>query len=200
MSNIQIQPEPFYDSLSIAHKLDNNLDSFRLEEIHLFSYFSEILFLYKGNTTTDWGYKFICNEDGYPFSDILNSAIERHLKNGLFDKQGDYFEITGRGTDEFNKFKGLSTFKARENYLDAACTTTILIPYSQTIRALLNDPEINKSRELNNQQWLDQSRTYQKFKEISEAVGVPADDLLIPAVTWVNYINENDKTNIADGR
>lgn len=193
MNNTQVQPETFYDSLSLAHKLDDILDGFKLEEVHLFSYFSSILYLYKGNVISDWTYKFIIDTNGYPFSSDLNSAMQRHIKNGLFDKRGDFYLITSRGTDEFNKFKKLATLSTREEYLSAACTTNILVPYSQTIRALLNDPEIDKNKQINGNKWLNQSDTYEKFREISEAVGVPSDDLIIPAVTWVNYINENEK-------
>lgn len=193
MDSLQVQPETFYDSLSLAHKLDDILDGFKLEELHLFSYFSSILFLYKGNNITDWKYKFIIDENGYPFSDNLNSAIKRHIQNGLFDKRGDFYLITSRGTDEFNKFKKLATLSTREEYLNAACTTNILVPYSQTIRALLNDPEIDKNKRIKGERWLSTSDTYRKFQEISKAVGVPSNDLIIPAVTWVNYINENEK-------
>lgn len=195
MDSVPVKPEAFYDSLSLAHKLDDILDGFKLEEIHLFSYFSSILFIYKGNALTDWKYKYIIDESGYPFSSNLNTAIERHNQNGFFDKNksGDFYLITSRGTDEFNKFKQMPSFKKREEYIDAACTTNILVPSSQTLRALLNDPEISKAKRLQNKQWLDQSDTYRKFQEISEAVGVISEDLIIPAVTWVNYINEEEK-------
>ena len=190
MDSLQVQPQTFYDSLSLAHKLDDILDGFKLEELHLFSYFSSILYLYKGNNIIDWKYQFIVDENGYPFSDNLYSAIKRHIQNGLFDKRGDFYLITSRGTDEFNKFKKLATLSTREEYLNAACTTNILVPYSQTIRALLNDPEIDKNKRIEGERWLSTSDTYLKFQEISKAVGVPSEDLIIPAVTWVNYINE----------
>lgn len=190
--NKQVIPEAFFDSLSLAHKLDNFLDGFKLEEIHLFSYFSSILFLYKGNSISDWSYRFIVDANGYPFSDEIREATERHNQNGLFDIKDEFYSITSRGADEFNKFKALSTFSKREEYLAAACTTSILVPYSQTLRALLRDPEIVKANELQNKSWLEQNNIYIKFDEISKAVGVPAQDLIIPAVTWVNYINEQE--------
>lgn len=188
----QVTPEAFFDSLSLAHKLDNFLDGFKLEEIHLFSYFSSILFLYRKNPVSDWQYRFTISESGYPFSDKINEAITRHIQNGLFDEKGTFYSMTSRGTDEFNRFKVFSTFSKREEYLTAACTTSILVPYSQTLRALLSDPEIVKAKELKNNQWLEQSNIYQKFDEISRAVGVSAQDLIIPAVTWINFINEQD--------
>ncbi len=191
--NEQIKPEAFFDSLSLAHKLDNTLDGFELEEVHLFAYFSSILFIYRGNPLEDWGYRFIINENGYPFSSEINEAITRHLRNGWFEDSGTFLSVTGRGTDEFNRFEILDTFKIREEYLDAACTTSMLVPYSKTQRALLSDSELKKVREMGGERWVEQGSVYQKFKEISEAVGVSADDLIIPAVTWINFITESEK-------
>jgi hypothetical protein len=190
----QVIPEAFFDSLSLAHKLDNYLDGFKLEEIHLFAYFSSILFLYKGNLVSEWQYRFTVDPNGYPFSTEINEATSRHIQNGLFELKNNYYSITGRGADEFSRFSSLSIFAKREEYLSAACTTSILVPYAETERALLNDFEIEKVKSLKNESWLDQSKIYQKFQEISLSVGVTAKDLVIPAVTWVNYLNEKLKS------
>ncbi len=187
----QVIPEAFFDSLSLAHKLDNFLDGFKLEEIHLFSYFSAFLYCYSGNPISTWQHKYTV-ENGYPFASSIDEAINRHIQNGLFENKVEYFTITGRGTDEFNKFKELSTFKKREEILNAACTTTILIPYSQTVRALLNEPDLKKQSELKTG-WLNPTSFYPQFKEISEAVGIKSHDLIIPAVAWVNYLTEQIK-------
>lgn len=188
----QVTPEAFFDSLSLAHKLDNFLDGFKLEEIHLFSYFSSFLYCYSGNSIATWPHRYIAAND-FPFSDTINDAIVRHIQNGLFEDKNEYYTITGRGTDEFNKFKILPTFAERENLLNAACTTTILIPYAQTVRALLNEPDLKKQIELQNNEWLDQMNFYPQFKEISEALGIKSEDMVGPAVTWINFLNEKFK-------
>jgi len=191
MSN-QVTPEAFFDSLSLAHKLDSFLDGFKLEEIHLFSYFSSFLYSYAGNSIATWQHKYIA-VDGYPFSDSINEAITRHIQNGFFEKKEGYYIITGRGTDEFNKFKVLHSFIKREEIINAACTTSILIPYSQALRALLSEPDLKSSQELQNKSWLDQTIFYEQFKEISNAVGINTHDLIIPAITWINYLSESSK-------
>jgi hypothetical protein len=183
----QILPEAYFDSLSIAHKLDNFLDGFERNEIHLFSYFSAILFHYTGNPVGDWKYQFIISADGYPHSKDLYDSIERHLMSGFFEEKGSFLIITGRGTDEFNKFsKNFPTYKDREKYIDAACSTSILIPYKETKLALLEDPNIKKSFSLKNQDWI--SFSNKKLKEITEAIGAPVDELLIPAVSWIDHL------------
>ncbi len=195
MSN-QVKPEAFFDSISISKKLDDSLDSFKIPEIHLFSYFASLLFIYKGNSLDDWNYKFVIDKTGYPFSEELQTAIDRHIKNGLLESRGDFFVITSRGNDEYSKFKNLPTLVSREQVINAACTTSILVPYSETQRALLNDPELLKAKAIGNNPWIEHTHVYKKFKEISEAVGAPVDDIIIPAVSWINFILQNNAEKI----
>jgi hypothetical protein len=190
----QVNPEAFFDSLSIGYKLDSFLEGFKLQEIHLFSYFSSILFGYEGHNVSDWGYKYIIDSAGYPFSEALDEASGRHIQNGSFEKREDYYVVSGRGTTEYITFKSLESLMWREKFIDAACTTNILVPYSQTLRALLDAPDLQRSREIDN--WLDQSGIYNKILQISEAVGAPAGDLIIPAVSWIKYLTiEEDAQN-----
>jgi len=185
--NKQILPEAYFDSLSIAHKLDDFLDGFEQREIHLFSYFSAILFHYSGKPVDEWKYKFTINrDDKYPHSKDLSDAIERHLKSGFFEDTGSFLIITGRGTDEFNKFNTFPTYKEREKFLDVACSTSILIPYRETKTALLNDPNLIKASKSSNQDWIVFSN--EKLKEITTALGAPADELLLPAISWIEHL------------
>ena len=189
--NAQVIPEAFFDSLSLAKKLDEFLDGFKTEEIQLFAYFSLILYVYNGGDSASWGYNFIVDEKGYPFSDSLNNAIERHIKNGIFEKRTDYWIISGRGVDEFNRFRNLTDFANREKMVNASCTTSILIPFSETRKALLNDPNLSNARKLGGKREIDNA-VYVQFQEISKAIGgAPVDDVIIPAMSWINYINAN---------
>ena len=189
-ANEQIIPEAFFDSLSLAKKLNEFLDGFKKEEIQLFAYFSLILYVYNGGDSASWGYGFVVDEKGYPFSDHLDHAIERHIKNSIFEKREGYFIITGRGVDEFNRFKNLTDFANREKMVNASCTTSILIPFAETRKALLNDPNLSSARQLGGKRAIDNT-VYVQFQEISRAIGAPIDDVIIPAVSWINYINAN---------
>lgn len=190
----QIEIEAFYDSLSIAHKLDQFLDGFTNEEIHLFSYFSAFLFHYAGNPIEEWKYKFTIDSNGYPFSTELQNAIERHESIGLFELR-NFLTITSRGTDEFNKFsKELSLFKEREKFIEAACSTSILIPYQEAKEALLEDVNITKAKNLGNESWLDFQ--YEKLHEITSSLGAAAGDMTISAVTWLRLVQLSQKAEI----
>jgi hypothetical protein len=193
MKNKQILPEAFYDSLSISNKLGDTLVDFRREEIHLFSYFSSILFLYKSNPIADWKYSFILDTKGYPFSDELDEVIRRHILNGILKENDNFLRITSKGTNEYIKFKEMPNISEREIYIKASCSTNIILPYSKTIRSLLNDPEITKMKKISSRQNLEIDNVYQQFHELSQKIGVCTDDLLIPAVTWINYIASKEK-------
>lgn len=188
--------QAYFDTLSIAHKLDAQLEGgFKQEEIHLFSYFSSILFLFKGKPLADWGYQYHIDSRGYPFSLQVAEAIERDIQNVLFERKDEYLVVLARGADQFNKLRLLTLFKEREEVIDAACTTGIVLPYSSALRALLSEPEIEKRRKLQDTSWLDQTAIYPKFLEISKAVGISSENLVISAATWIDYLSTQDSHN-----
>jgi len=189
--NKQIEKEPYYDCLSLGYKLDEYLDVYEGQDIHLFAYFSAFLFHYAGNPIEEWKYRFTVGEDGYPHSKQLQDALERHELVGKFESQNNFLTITKSGADEFNKFSnGLALFVERERFIEAACSTSILLPYKEAKTALLGDINITNARKLGGQDWLDFE--YEKLKQITEALGAPVDDLTINAVTWVKLIQLTD--------
>lgn len=182
----QININAFYDSLSIAHKL-NFLEGFKREELHLFAYFSAFLFHYKGNPVENWDYSFIVNtESGFPHSKSIDDAIERHINVGAFEIKDSFLSITSDGTDEYIKFLELENLKKREEFIDAACNTSILIPYKETENALLNDINIKKAQSLSNESWVDYE--YDNLKTISSSLGASLDDITISALTWIRLL------------
>ena len=188
----QIGLEAFYDSLSIAHKLDDYLDEFERREVQLFAYFSAFLFHYGGNPVDEWKYKFVIDSEGYPHSKQIDDSIERHINTGAFESRGSFLVITTRGTDEFYKFsKGLLLFKDREEFIDAACNTSILVPYTETKTALLEDNNIQNAKNSDNKEWIDFQ--YDNLKSITESLGASIEDLTLSAVSWIRYILTKDQ-------
>jgi hypothetical protein len=192
--NKLINPETQFDALTIGIKLYDYFDGFKREELQLFAYFSSIFFFYTRNPRIDdeWGYDFIVDENGFPFSQNLNLAYEQHLLNRNFETKDRFSIITQEGVKLFDKTKNHSLFKNREKAIDTACTASILVSYEKTERALLNDDEIIKAKSIGNQPILDRKNIYNKIREISKKVGAPIDDLIIPAVSWLNYLIEKE--------
>ncbi len=195
--NKTINPETQFDSLSIGIKLYDYFDGFKREEIQLFAYFSSIFFFYTRNPNIDdeWKYEFIIDENGFPFSQELNDAYELHILNRNFEEKERFSLVKTEGVKSFNSVKEHTLFKNREKAINAACTASILVSYEKTERALLNDDEIMRAKKIGHQPILDRKNVYNKVFEISKKIGAPIGDLIIPAVSWINYLidKENDE-------
>jgi len=195
MNNQQILPESLFDSLSIGVKLYNYFDGFNRKEIQLFSYFSSVLFPYTKEPLNEWKYKYTVDDSGYPFSSDINSAIDSHLINGNFEEKGSFIIVTARGMRTFDDIKDLKTFKNRERVINASCTTSILIPFKETEEALLNDPEYNKQIVGDNRDWINQDFAITRIKAVSDALGVPIDNLIASSASWIKYLSLIIKEN-----
>jgi hypothetical protein len=189
MNNQQISPESLFDSLSIGVKLYNYFDGFKRNEIQLFSYFSSVLFPYTKEPLSEWKYKYTIDDLGYPFSSGINSAIDSHLLNGNFEEKGNFFVLTARGMKTFDEIKELKSFQNREKAINASCTTSIMIPFKETEEALLKDPEYNKQNIENNPDWINQEFAIGRIKEVSNALGVPIENLIASSVSWIKYLS-----------
>jgi len=189
MNNQQILPESLFDSLSIGVKLYNYFDGFKKNEIQLFSYFSSVLFPYTKEPLSEWKYKYTIDDAGYPFSDKINAAIDSHLINGNFEEKENFMTITARGMRTFDDIKDLKSFQNREKAINASCTTSIMIPFRETENALLNDPEYNKQKIEQNPDWINQDFAISRVKEVSTALGVPIDNLIVSSVSWIKYLS-----------
>jgi len=189
MSNLQLLPESLFDSLSIGVKLYNYFDGFNKNEIQLFSYFSSVLFPYTKEPLSEWKYKYTIDDIGYPFSDKINAAIDSHLINGNFEEKGNYMTIAIRGMRTFDDIKELKSFLNREKAINASCTTSIMIPFKETEEALLKDPEYKNQIIENNPAWINQEFAIDRIKEVSNALGVPIDNLIASSVGWIKYLS-----------
>jgi hypothetical protein len=64
-----------------------------------------------------------------------------------------------------------------------------MISFKETEEALLKDPEYNRQNIENNQDWIDQEFAINRIKEISNALGVPIENLIASSVSWIKYLS-----------
>lgn len=189
MSEQQPLPESLFDSLSIGVKLYNYFDGFSRKDMQLFSYFSSVLFPYTKEPLKEWKYKYMLDDSNYPFSSDVNSAIDSHLRNGYFEEKENLIVVTTRGMKTFDDIKDLKSFQNRELAINASCTTSIMIPFKETEEALLKDPEYNKQKIDNNPNWIEQDFAIKRIKDVSDALGVPIDNLIVSSTSWIRYLS-----------
>lgn len=186
---IAVSKESYFDSLFLANKLDEYFSSFKLEEIHLFSYFSSLLYISRGNPPSTWEHRYTIKDD-YPFCVGIQEALERHISVDNISRSGDLYDITGRGAHEITNFLHLSMFKERIDLLQAVCTSTVLLTYSTTIQSLLSSPDLVRSRVGSNRDWIHQDLSNDILLKILNDLGIENVDPLIPALTWLEHLSK----------
>lgn len=193
-----------FDAIALAYHLEPSVGPVARGEIHLFGYLACLLFLFRNNPVSDWEYGFAATEFGAPFSTDLNAAIVEHEQVGLLARRGLLFEVTDRGRGEYETLRGLSSFAERDEYLEAASSSSLAVPVGLVRRAISAEPQITASRQFRSHRplldelALDSLYTY--FGALREAVGVHETDLLAPAVVWLRYLSaESDNKDLDSG-
>lgn len=183
----------YFDALSIVARLFNNLQRVSVSEVHLFSYLSCLLWLYKKQPVALWGYPFAATPQGHPYSADLDEAIKYLHNSGMIIVDGQYVAITEKGITEYSELLKMTTFSERDPYLEGACSCVLAIPVGMIRNGLLNEPEISNAIALSQKRLLlttdGLDMLYEQFDTLSSVVGVDVDDLMIPSVVWVTYLS-----------
>ncbi|MFE4412339.1 hypothetical protein [Streptomyces sp. NPDC056821] len=186
-----LNADAVYDTLSISKELSAVSGGATEGEISLFAYLSCLLSVYKGNAPADWGYRFSATHAASPYSDELSSAVRELSLSGLLVTGESGLQPTDRGTDELNAYSSLVRFVSRRPYLEGACGSTLLMPLPRVGESISAEPSLRRALELSSKRELlgDGGREdlLEHFKAVEEAVP-EAEDLLIPAIVWLEYL------------
>jgi hypothetical protein len=199
-----LNPFAFYDILALSNKLQVNLGSCVRSEIHLFSYLSCLLSLYKKCPSADWGYSFAGTEYSSPFCKDIEDAITMAINYGLLIEADQYIQISKRGIQEYQNLFRLRQNIQRETFLDGACSSVLAIPVNILRSSLLSEPGLKTSTQLVSPRLLlDESNPslvllYDQFQVLSKTIGVELENLMVPAVLWLTYLS-NTQGNSRDG-
>jgi len=191
-----------YDCLYIGKQLQERIGDFSESEIQLFAYLACLLALYDGKNVASWGYIFIQNENGSPFSDDISNALIRLSQIGsLVDTDKDnYFNLTSNGESFLKKIDKFSINLSREKYLKSAITMVDFFPYGILTNAINNEPLLQSIKGLKvRRNLLDEDGSgrvllYEQFKLLRTVIDQNNIGLLKPAYLWLNSIafyNEN---------
>jgi hypothetical protein len=186
-------PEAIFDTLFIGQRLQRKIEDFSQYEIQFFAYFSCLLSLYEGNTVEDWKYSFVKTELGSPYSIDIDASQTQNSK--------EYFTINEAGKEFFNfQDEAASSLADRKKYLTTACDTISLTPYGVIKEAIGNEPVLYSAKNsLSKKGLLEMSSPatkvlYSQFKDLKFALENKYQNLLIPAMVWIEYL-VNSKTH-----
>ena len=91
-SKIPLNPAATFDCLFVARRLQHLNGSFSIPELHIFGYLACLLWLYRNQPISDWGYTFVGTELGAPFSQDIDTAANEFLEHGLFHRTHEHLK------------------------------------------------------------------------------------------------------------
>ena len=182
-----------FDSLYVGLYLQKVLRNFAEAEVHLFAYLGCLLSLYRKQPVSDWGYGFSGTRNGAPFSVELNESLAALKSAGMLRTEGDFLQLTETGKTECQALSNLSINQERIDCLEGACGCLLTMPVGVVRNALFQEPMLKPAVRLNDARPLLEgpglSLIYEQFSELSNAIGVNASDLLLPATVWLTYLS-----------
>jgi hypothetical protein len=189
-------PFAFFDALAIGARLQRTLDGAAISEIHLFAYLACLLSLYRGNPVSDWGYDFVATENGSPFSAELERTIPFIIREGLAKERNRYIRLTDRGYEEYRDLNELEQNRRRGEFLDASCSSVLALPLGVIRSAMSTDHDMKLAAQLGDTRRLLTETAigdlHDAFSALSEEIGIQVQDLMVPAVVWLNYLAHAD--------
>lgn len=190
-------PEALFDTLYLGNNLEDELGDVAPSEIHLFSYLACLLSLYDSNPISFWGYKFIKNDYGSPYSHAIKKAIESALYNNYLEYIDEmYFDLTEGGKEILSVLEEHKQFVERSQYLKISLDCITMMPYGIVKESITNEPILSSARKHENRRTLIEEETasinllYNNFGILHEALKDKSDDLVVPALVWLRKLFE----------
>jgi len=189
----RVNPHSFFDSLFIVDRVEKVLGDSTSLEVYLFAYLGCLLALYRNHPTDEWGYSFVGTKMGAPYSMDLEAAIGTSIRRGFLSDKQNRLTLTDAGAAELRFLSHLGQNRLRQVYLEASCSTLLSFPVGMIREGLFNEPGLKASVQLSSTRALltgpALELVYEQFSELSRAVGVNVEDLMVPAVVWVDYLS-----------
>ena len=162
-----------------------------IPEIHLFSYLSCLLSLYKGIPVSEWGYSFAYTERGFPYGKDLSEALDHMIRIGHISDLASGYVLSDTGNSILDTLTKIELYEPRITLLHGATSALSVLPLGMIRLALSHQLDIGMSRSssggrmlLNNTAMDD---LYDQFEILSDALGKETQDIMIPAATWLGF-------------
>lgn len=167
-------------------------------ELFRLSYLGCLLNLFQGRPSSDWGYSFIITRESQLYSRDLDESIDNLYSSGFISEKDHVYHIEPLGLAALSRLSKLSLYEYRIKNVTNACASLLSIPHPSIARAFRQEPNI-KSATLHEQaigllsdSSPSMSAMYDHFKFLNEYFGERVKDLLLPSVTWLQYLAEEN--------
>jgi len=193
-------PSAYFDTLSLGERISDLIEGFTHPELHLFAYAGCLLSLYEGQPAAEWGYEFVSTENGLPFSQDIDAAIDTGISLGLFHMHGPFIALTSDGRAELKSLRDMESYKVRDRYLAGAVDALLVFNPGNVREAFNYDSSISYLKKGNHTDWLLTKpvveRLYDNFQQLRTALAYDARDLSVPLVSWLKYLIQMGRTSL----
>ena len=191
----------FLDALYITQKLSKRYGDVAFSEVHLFGYLGCLLALYDGQGANFWDYIFVTGNSRAPYARELEDAMESLMLNGLVSvteaESEQFVKLTEAGAEELEMLGTFGSYADRMKYLKSSCETILLVNLPDIRAAIRKEPSVAYSHKWNRNEALVSEGSnalnvlYDQFDSLKTALQDKYTDMLIPAVTWIKFLEEN---------
>lgn len=180
-----------FDLLAIVSRLEGVLCGVTDGEVHLLSYLSCLLAVYRGYPASDWGYPFVRSSWGAPYSpDIQERLVEARARGLLEGQETNRVTTEGRLLHEFLEIRVQHAWRVPCH--EGSTASALAIPSGVIRNALRMEPSLRSTEvHVGARQLLEGGSVgllHEHFQALSEAIGQSVEDLMIPSVVWIRYL------------
>lgn len=183
-----------YDVLTIVARLERILGGVTRSELHLLAYVACLLSIYRRFPAAEWGYGFIRSQWGAPFSSHLERAVDSLSASGLLDVYSEIIMSTPPGQKFVTFLDGISEHQWRTEFLQGACDSALAMSLGAMRGALHYEPGLRGASVHQQPRTLlasgEESALYEQFGAVTEVIGPEVQDLMVPSVVWLTYLNQ----------
>lgn len=169
-----------------------------LFEINTMLYLAELLSIYDGHNSQDWGYGFARNKYGAPISIELMKEVDSLYSKGYLckDRLGYYRLSTAASVEPIFLLSKSTLLGWRAKYIEAVFDSLLTKSFPRVVRAVQNEPGISLLESIDRTSTLLESSLvnalYEDFGVLHEVIGNPEIDLVVPASLWIDYLSAQD--------
>lgn len=189
-----INPDAAFDSLFVARCLQEDRSRFVPAEVHLFAYLGCLLWLYRKNSTADWGYSFVGTDLGAPYSLAIGTALDEMLRRSVLVRDQEGLTVSASAASRLGLFENMALNKPRLECLRAACASTAALSPGIINSALSEEPELRRARTTPaNRPLLEdlaQSQLFGHFGALRKGLKYQDVDLRVPAIVWLSALHQ----------
>lgn len=185
-----------FDMLHYLSHPRNKFPEQTLYEINTMLYLAELLSIYDGHHSQEWGYEFARNKYGAPVSkELIEETDFLYAKGYLKKDRMGYYSLSDTNSTRhlLSSMSNLKILGWKSKYIEAVFDSLLTKSFPKVVHAVHYEPGISYLENINRTSTLLESSLenslYEDFSVLHEMIGDPQIDLVVPASLWIDYLS-----------